>query len=105
MPSDPGSSPLIMHDHAGTVIGGVQLRIRPHAPSARNRAKGGSSTSQRSTSVGSRQSRPMMQVFKAWRVSPKREVGGRESYRYILLRRRRCEARKKTCHPEEPQNA
>ena len=52
-----------MHDHAGTVIGGVQLRIRPHEPSARSRAKVGRSTSHRSTSVGSRQSRPMMQSF------------------------------------------
>src|SRR5581483_9570766 len=63
MPSAPGSRLLVMHDHAGTVIGGMQLFIRPHAPMLRSFAKVGRSPGQRSTSVGSRQSRPMMTVF------------------------------------------
>src|SRR5258708_7232629 len=67
-----------MHDHAGTVIGGRQLSMRPHTPVRRSLANVGRSSSHLLTSEGSRQSRPMTQArihflrSRSWKAAARR---------------------------------
>src|ERR1035437_1742574 len=64
MPKVPGSLLDIMHDHAGTVMGGVVLFIVVHAPRSINPRKfGNSSRHFPNTNDGSAQSKPITRIF------------------------------------------
>src|SRR5258707_1138384 len=64
MPKVPGSLLDIMHDHAGTVIGGVVLFIVVHAPrSISPRRFGNWSRHFPNTNDGSAQSKPITRIF------------------------------------------
>ncbi len=64
MPREPGSFPVIMHIHAGTVIGGVALSSLPKTPFAMTLRRFGRRSPQSSkTSSGAAQSNPMMNAF------------------------------------------
>src|SRR5215813_362229 len=66
MPSCPGSWLVIMQAQAGTVIGGLLLRRRPHAPcSIRRRRFGRSSLNLSKTRSGAAQSSPRTATFMA----------------------------------------
>src|SRR6266540_1181897 len=60
MPSSPGSRPVSMQLHAGTVMGGSTLRSGPQVPAwTRLRRLGRSSSHRSNTRPGSAQSRPI----------------------------------------------
>src|SRR5579862_3631729 len=64
MPSSPGDEPVIITIHAGQVIGGSQLRSRPHIPdSIRLLITGNCGRKASNTSDGSAQSRPRTATF------------------------------------------
>src|ERR1035441_7534812 len=64
IPKVPGSLLDIMHDHAGTVMGGVVLFIVVHAPRSINSRKFGNwSRHFPNTNDGSAQSRPITRIF------------------------------------------
>jgi hypothetical protein len=64
MPSVPGSLEVIMHIHAGTVIGGVMDSSGPHRPFSRSFVRFGiSSVYSSKMCSGGAQSRPMTMTF------------------------------------------
>ena len=64
MPNSPGSLPLIMQDHAGTVMGGVTLSNFPQTPCSQSERRQGSSSRHWSKTIsGAAQSSPMTATF------------------------------------------